>query len=76
MEEKVTIELEKNEALVLFDFLGRFNQAGVENVFEDQAERKVLWNIEAQLENVLVEPFSPNYKEIIEQSREKIRDGK
>lgn len=76
MEEKVIIELTKDEALVLFDFLGRFNQKANENVFEDQAEQKALWNVEGLLEKVLVEPFMENYQEIIKQSREKIRDGK
>ncbi len=76
MEEKVIIELTKDEALVLFDFLGRFNQNSNENVFEDQAEQKSLWNVEALLEKVLVEPFMENYKEIIKEAREKMRDGK
>ncbi len=76
MEEKVIIELTKDEALVIFDFLGRFNKNANENVFEDQAEQKSLWNFEALLEKVLVEPFMENYKEIIKESRQKIRDGK
>lgn len=75
MAEKVTIELTKDEALVLFDFLGRFNQNSNESVFEDQAEQKALWIIEGLLEKVLVEPFMPNYQDIIKQSRENIRDG-
>ena len=74
MEDKVTIELTKDEALVLFDFLGRFNKADHENVFEDQAEQRVMWNIEAALEKTLVKPFKSNYSEIIKHSRDKIRD--
>ena len=76
MTERVTIELTKDEALVLFDFLARFNQIDNESVFEDQAEQKALWNVEGLLEKVLVEPFMENYKEIIKASRQKIRDGK
>ncbi|MBG6188801.1 hypothetical protein [Flavobacterium sp. CAN_S2] len=76
MTEKVTIELTKDEALVLFDFLGRFNQKANESDFEDQAEQITLWNVECVLETILVEPFMPNYEDILKHSREKIRDGK
>ncbi|MBL7896730.1 MAG: hypothetical protein JNK50_15640 [Bacteroidia bacterium] len=74
MTDKVTIELTKDEALVLFDFLGRFNQVDHKNIFEDQAEQKALWVVEGQLEKTLVEPFMPNYIELIKESRDKIRD--
>jgi hypothetical protein len=74
MADKVTIELTKDEALVLFDFLGRFNQKEHNDIFEDQAEQKALWIVEGQLEKTLVEPFDPNYTDIIKQSRDNIRD--
>ncbi|WP_412464449.1 hypothetical protein [Flavobacterium mekongense] len=76
MAEKVTIELTKDEALIFFDFLGRFNQKSDENIFEHKAEQKVLSDLEVSLEKILVEPFLPNYKEIIKVSREKIHNGK
>jgi hypothetical protein len=60
--------------LVLFEFLSRFNQTDHLNVFEDQAEQKVLWALEGQLEKQLVEPFRPDYKDIINEARNKIRD--
>jgi hypothetical protein len=74
MANKVTITLTKDEALVLFDFLARFNQADHKSIFEDQAEQKTLLIIEGQLEKTLVEPFLPNYLDIIKQSRDNIRD--
>lgn len=74
MADKVTIELTKDEALVLFDFLGRFNQKEHNDIFEDQAEQKALWIVEEQLEKTLIEPFDPNYTNIIKQSRDNIRD--
>ncbi len=74
MTNKVTIELTKDETLVLFEFLVRFNQADHKTIFEDQAERKVLWIIESHLEKILVEPFLPNYTDLIRLSRDKIRD--
>lgn len=75
MNDKITIELTKDEALVLFDFLGRFNEQDHKNIFEDQAEQKTFWLIEGQLEKILVEPFKPNYSDIIKQARDKIRDN-
>jgi hypothetical protein len=74
MADKVTIELTKDEALVLFDFLGRFNQKEHNDIFEDQAEQKALWIVEGQLEKTLVEPFMPTYADLVKQSRDKIRD--
>ena len=74
MADKVTIELTKDEALVLFDFLVRFNQKEHNDIFEDQAEQKALWIVEGQLEKTLAEPFYPNYTDIIRQSRDNIRD--
>ena len=69
----VMIELTPDEALVFFDWLARFN-AGTTGMFEDQAEERVLWNLEATLERVLVEPFAANYGELLGQARERVRD--
>jgi dihydroxyacetone kinase DhaKLM complex PTS-EIIA-like component DhaM len=75
METKVNIEVTKDEALVLFDFLSRLNEKETVDLFEDQAEQKVLWIIEGILEKNLVEPFKPDYKEIIQQARDRLRDN-
>lgn len=72
---KITLELSHDEALVLFDWLYRFDQSE-HKTFEDQAEQRVLWNIEAMLESVLVEPFDVNYKELVEEARARVRDEK
>ncbi|OJJ15703.1 hypothetical protein BKI52_38120 [marine bacterium AO1-C] len=74
--EKVNIELSKNEALVLFEFLARFNESDHPNLFEDQAEQRIMWNLEAILETKLIEPFYENYLEIIQQARAQVRDSK
>lgn len=75
METKVNIEVTKDEALVFFDFLSRLNEKEPVDLFEDQAEQKVLWIIEGLLEKELVEPFKPDYKEIIRQARDRLRDS-
>ena len=69
----VTIDLTTAKALVLIDFLARFNK--LEGfAFEDQSEQRVLWDLEAILEKQLVEPFRPDYKKLLEQARAEVRD--
>ncbi len=71
---KINLTITKDEALVLFEFLARLNQTKRSNIFDDQSEQKILWIIEGQLEKQLVEPFRPDYKDIIKEARNKIRD--
>ena len=73
MQEKIQINLNKDEAIVLFEFLSRFSNKDKLEI-ADQSEARVLWNILYDLEKNLVEPFSEKYTEILEESREKIRD--
>lgn len=72
--QKINLAITNDEALVLFEFLTRFNQSEYADIFEDQAEQKTLWILEGQLEKQLVEPFRPDYKDIIREARNKIRD--
>lgn len=72
--DEILIKLDKDEALVLFEFLSRLNNKEIKEIFEDQAEQKTLWILEGQLEKQLVEPFKPEYKDIIKEARNKIRD--
>jgi hypothetical protein len=72
--DEIVITLNKDEALVLFEFLSRFNEKDNKEIFQDQAEEKALWIIEGQLEKVLVEPFMPNYQDIIQEARNRVRN--
>lgn len=72
--QKVNIELTKEEAIVLFEFLGRFNEDDDSSRFEDQAEQRVLWNIESSLEKKLSEPLRADFQDIVSKSRERLRD--
>ena len=60
----VTITLEDDEALVLFEVLasGRLQPPGI-------AERNALWGLEGHLERELVAPFKVNYSEILDAAR-------
>ena len=46
MVDDATLKLSHDEAIVFFEWLARFN-AFEEHQFEDQAEQRVLWDLEA-----------------------------
>ena len=71
---KLSLELTKNEALVLFEFLHRFNEIEKKDLFVDQAEERIMWDLEALLEKQLTEPFKNDYKELVRKAREQVRD--
>jgi len=73
-DQNLNLKITKDESLVLFEFLSRFNQLENQEIFEDQAEQKTLWILESQLEKQLVEPFKTDYKNIINEARNKVRD--
>jgi hypothetical protein len=70
---KITIELSRDEAIVLFEWLARFNAQGG-HAFEDQAEQRALWNLECLFESTLSEPLSESYATILAAARAKLRD--
>lgn len=72
--DKVLLELTKEEAIVLLDWLSRFNEDEKPELFKDQAEERVLWDVEASIEKVISENFDSNYAEILSKAREKVRD--
>jgi hypothetical protein len=72
--EKVVLELTRKESLVLFEFLRRSDDKG-EYAFVDQAEQRVLWDLEGKLERQLVEVFDPCYKELLNAAWAEIRDS-
>ena len=55
-----------DEALVLFEWLAGLEAA---KVTIGEAERRVLWRIEAVLEKSLVEAFAKDYAALVEQAR-------
>jgi hypothetical protein len=73
-DEQITLELTNAEALVLFEWLARVDSSKL-LPFEDQAEQEVLWRVECMLERLLVEPFEPNYAELLAEARRRVRDS-
>jgi hypothetical protein len=70
---RVKIELTSDEALVLYDWVTRFNQRANTD-FADQAEERVLFDLEAMLEKVLVAPLQSDYADLLAQARSNVRD--
>lgn len=74
MPSKIRLELSRDEALVFFEWLTRFNKADGAQ-FEDQAEQRVLWDLEAMLESSIEEPLRTTYDDQLAQARARVRDA-
>jgi hypothetical protein len=72
--EIVSLEINRDAAVVLFEWLSRFKETG-HSTFLDQAEQRALWDLEADLESRLTEPFSADYDSRLAAARETIRDA-
>ncbi|MBI9076237.1 MAG: hypothetical protein JEZ02_12565 [Desulfatibacillum sp.] len=73
MDGTICLILNEDEALVLFDWVTRFNEKGLSE-FEGQTEERVLWDIEAALEKSLAAPFKENYLKLPVDARRRVRD--
>lgn len=69
---KLIIEINKDEALVIFDWLYRLIETEKKTSTKLSAEYQALANLEALLEQQLAEPFDPNYQQIVEDARSRI----
>ena len=73
MEDRIQLELSKDEAIVFFEFLSRFSDSETLEI-EDQAEERVLWNLCCGLEGVLSGPFLATYGTVLKGARDRVRD--
>ena len=71
--ERITIELSNAEALVLFEFLHRFDDENT-YLFADHAEERVLGKLGGSLETQLEEILSHEYIRLLAETREQVRD--
>lgn len=69
----VLLTLSREQALVFYDWLARFNDSD-HAAFEDQSEERVLFDLEAVLEKALEETLSRDYDKKLAKSRDAIRD--
>lgn len=74
MRDPVRLDLTGDEALVLFEFLQRFDDEGM-LIISDQAEERALWNLHCLLQKQLVEIFHPDYKALLAAARDRLRDS-
>jgi len=70
----IAITLSEYEALVFLEWLHNFNEEEHPTLFQDQAEQRVLWDMEAELEKVVSITFDSNYQEFLSKARQRIRD--
>ena len=72
---EISLKLSRDQAVVLFEWLGRTGSAGFPAEFEDQAEQRILWDLESLLEAVLTEPLGDDYRGRLEKARMALRDS-
>ena len=70
----VTLKISHDEALVLHEFLSRSDDQN-DLTYEHEAEQKVVWNLEAQLDRYLVEPFVLEYRDLLDAARSRVLDA-
>jgi hypothetical protein len=68
------IELTNDEALVLFEFLARFQQTD-RLEFAHVSEFLVLSKVSAAVEEALVEPLMPDYSSLLQDERQRVAAG-
>ena len=72
MNEPVRLALTNDEALVLFEFLSRFDDTDTLTI-QDQAEKRVLSNVHGLLQKQLIEIFHPDYNLLLNAARNRLR---
>ena len=70
----IQVELSRDEALVLFELLARFEDTS-ELKLKSNAEFVAVSALAASLQSTLVEPFDPEYKGIVAQASERLGFG-
>ena len=65
------VVLDADAAIVLFEVLHRWEDEDLDLQLLP-GEQTALWALSAALERLLVEPFDPNYADIVQQARERL----
>ena len=74
MSGNISITLSREEAIVLLEWLARFNQERKPD-FVDQAEERALYDLEALLEREIPETFRDDYDALLHAARKAVRDS-
>jgi hypothetical protein len=70
-EKTVSIGFTRDEALVLFEWLARLDDAPNKPQIDD-AEQKVVWSLESKLEQLLAEIVEPEYKKLLAEAKARL----
>jgi hypothetical protein len=70
----IEVKFSAEEAIVLLEWLHNFNEMERPDLFQDKAEERILFDLEAELEKTVSATFDNNYQEILLKARQKIRD--
>ncbi len=74
MSENITITISKDEALVLFEFFARFDDSN-DFTLRHTAEYLAFTRMSAQLDKAFIEPFQPEYSELLRAARDRVAAG-
>jgi hypothetical protein len=72
---RVTLCLEKEVALVLFEMLSDAEDESAMPI-RDVAERYAIWMLVGRFESALAEPFRPDYGDIVEEAKKRVALGR
>ena len=73
MEETMTIALSSDHMLILYELVARLN-ADEHLQLADQAEQRVLWDLECELESKVTAVLAPDYKAQLASAWQRVRD--
>jgi hypothetical protein len=68
----VTVTFSSDEALVLFELLHRWEDSGEIDTVLMPGEQTALWALSGRLESTLVEPLEANYRELVDNARQRL----
>ncbi len=72
-DKRVQLDLTEDEVIVLFEWLQRVNKMTPDLVFQDQAEQRAAWDLEASLEAVNPAILSGTYLDQLRAARDRVR---
>ncbi len=70
----ISIDISESEAVVFFDWLVRLNENEPSDLFVDQAEKRVLYDLESFLEAKLSVVLESDYATLLSCARDSVRD--
>jgi len=73
MSDEVVLKLSSDAALVLLALVARLNESEAVR-FDDQAEQRVLWDLEADLESAVPSVTSGDFNVQVQNARDRVRD--